>query len=298
MACFHPLQAWQGPKNGNGKRPLVWKKPGISSAGLSVPCGQCIGCRLEKSRQWALRCVHEASLHTRNCFLTLTYDDCHYPSGGSLSLHDIQCFFKRLRKAHGKLRFFQVGEYGDKYERPHFHVLLFGFDFEDKVPWKKTKYGTLYRSASLEALWPYGFSTVGDLTPMSAAYVARYAIKKLTGDAAVAYGDKKPEFITMSRRPGIGAGWYDRWKSDVFPRDSVLDRGKLLKVPGFYSAKMEKERPDLYARIKAARVRKAGLIEKRERYLGTPVDSFRRADKEKVLQSLLNSKKRSYENAN
>ena len=161
-------------------------KAGVEGT-LELPCGQCIGCRLERSRQWAMRCLHEASLYDRNAFITLTYDDSHLPPGGSLSYPDFQRFMKRLRRRIGsKVRFYAGGEYGEQGTiRPHFHACLFGYDFPDKVFFKRSASGDkLYTSKLLESLWPYGISSVGDVTFQSAAYIARYCVAKRTGDAA------------------------------------------------------------------------------------------------------------------
>lgn len=81
MLCYSPLVAWRGERLPSGKRSVVFKKSdavqSLSAFEIKLPCGQCIGCRLERSRQWAMRCVHEASLYEKNCFITLTYDDSH-----------------------------------------------------------------------------------------------------------------------------------------------------------------------------------------------------------------------------
>lgn len=203
---------------------------------VEIPCGQCIGCRLERSRQWAIRCVHEASLYDDNCFLTLTYDDEHLPSDNSLNLKHFQDFLKRLRKRFGSgIRYFHCGEYGDLNNRPHYHAIIFNFDFADKVIFKDSGEYKVYVSDSLSKLWPYGYSTIGDVTFESAAYVARYCLKKVTGkDAAEHYDGRKPEYTTMSRRPGIGRLWYDRFKDDVYPSDFVVMRGKKMRPPKFY----------------------------------------------------------------
>jgi len=297
MGCHNPIDAWPGATSPNGKRPLVFKRPGNLSKGLQISCGQCLGCRLEKGRQWALRCVHEASLHKENSFLTLTYDDSHYPSGGSLNLRDIQLFLKRLRKSIGPIRFFQVGEYGDKLQRPHHHALIFGYDFPDKVLYKKTPYGNLSVSPLLSRLWPHGFSTVGDFTPQSAAYVTRYALKKITGQkASEHYQGRKPEYVTMSRRPGIGRGWYDKWQKDVFPRDYAVQNGRKLKVPDYYTNLLAKSAPAMYDSIKQGRRLMGERFRKREAYLKTPIDSFRLKERGEVLAIRLNEQKRSYEN--
>ena len=226
---------------------------------VEFACGQCIGCRLERSRQWAIRCVHEASLYEDNCFITLTYDNEHLPFDRSLCLDHFQKFMKRLRFKFKPrvIRFFHCGEYGENLGRPHYHACLFNFDFEDKKLFRE-KYGVrLYVSEILQELWPFGFSTVGNVTFESAAYVARYVTKKITGDFAEAhYEGLKPEYVTMSRRPGIGTDWFKKFKSDVFPSDEVILRGKKLRAPKFYDRLFEVEDQSGFACIKAQRIAK------------------------------------------
>ena len=164
---------------------------------LQIPCGQCAECRLKRSREWAVRCMHEASLHRDNCFLTLTYEDSNLDSP-SLNYTHFQLFMKRLRSRfpNDKIGFFCCGEYGQtnpvtgeidggKY-RPHFHCILFGFNFPDRVPVRMLDRSDLFKSAILESLWRFGGCKIGAVTFESAAYVARYAMKKVTGDLAKA----------------------------------------------------------------------------------------------------------------
>jgi len=180
MACYHPVQAYLGE---DGVVTFAERRTHGSVSCLRLPCGKCVGCRLERSRQWAVRCMHEAQLHDRNCFITLTYDEAHVPAGFSLRYRDFQLFMKKLRKFAGHpVRFFMCGEYGGEHSRPHFHACLFGFDFPDKVQFKRVGGGAvIYRSSVLERLWLQGFSTIGAVTFESAAYVARYVMKKLDG---------------------------------------------------------------------------------------------------------------------
>ena len=130
MPCFSPLDGYRSRTvNASGKRSIVFDiHEGFHDRPVSVPCGQCVGCRLEKSRQWAMRCVHEASLYDENCFITLTYDDEFLPVGGSLDKGAFPRFMKRLRKKFEprRIRFYHAGEYGDRFGRPHYHALLFG----------------------------------------------------------------------------------------------------------------------------------------------------------------------------
>lgn len=212
-------------------------------------------------------------MHERNCFITLTYADEHLPSNGELRVSDWQKFAKRVRKSHGRFRFFHCGEYGDENLRPHYHACMFGVDFAgDAVPFKKG----LWLSQRLSDLWGHGFTTVGSLTYESAAYVARYCLKKATGDLAeVKYArvdtetgevfTVRPEYVTMSRRPGIGSTWFDKFKSDVFPSDEVVHNGRRHRPPRFYDTRIpEFELAPLKAkRLEAALMRSEDLTPER-----------------------------------
>ena len=254
MSCVNPLKAFQC-----FDKSIVFdevRKHDIVRS-LSLPCGQCIGCRLERSRQWAMRCMHEASLHENNCFITLTYDNTHLPSDGSLHYKDFQLFIKRLRKklGHNRVRYYMAGEYGENFGRPHFHACIFGYDFHDKKLWKRTPSGSLlYRSKDLEILWPFGYSSIGDVNFESAAYVARYIMKKVTGKMAKDHYEeidfesgeivkRVPEFNKMSLKPGIGAKWLEKFKSDVYPHDYVVVRGKKMKPPKAYDKWYKNDNP-------------------------------------------------------
>lgn len=275
MPCYHPLRGWRSKQlNESGKRSIVFKRDQaaefLQATEVHLPCGSCIGCRLERSRQWAVRCVHEASLYDNNCFITLTYNDEHLPDDGSLHVEHFQAFMKRLREyaarladkhklPRPKIRFYHCGEYGDENARPHYHACIFNYDFMDKTPWQNSGSGsTIYTSDTLSEVWGMGFATIGDLTFESAAYVARYVMKKRTGpDADLHYQGLKPEYTTMSRRPGIGKGWYDSWANDVFPADEVIINGKSVSVPRFYDNQLELDNPELLSKIKLKR--KEGL---------------------------------------
>lgn len=260
MACFHPMIALRklkldGSENEQkikflGKKYLDnWRellspalKARIASGeyeALELPCGNCVGCRLERSRQWAIRCVHEASLHESNCFVTLTYDPDKEGFSPSLNKRDIVLFLKKLRKAvyPEKIRFFQCGEYGDQNWHPHHHLLLFGYDFPDKIKCCTSSGCVYYRSPELEKLWTHGFSSIGDLTFESAAYVARYVMKKLNGELAAKYEERGiiPPYLTMSRRSGIGADFFKKYQDDFYPKDFItFNDGQRIKPPKYY----------------------------------------------------------------
>lgn len=295
MPCYRPLLGYRArtPNAATGKYGIVFNvRYGDQNLPVNLPCGQCIGCRLERSRQWAMRCVHEASQHERNCFITLTYNDTHLPANASLRVEDFQNFMKRLRFHYGSgIRFFHAGEYGENFSRPHYHACLFNHDFEDKILWRNERDVKLYTSEKLSELWEHkGFCTVGDVTFDSAAYVARYIVKKITGDrAADHYGDRKPEYTTMSRRPGIGKAWFQRFTTDVFPCDNVVLRGQMMKPPKYYDRLFELTNPESFAMVKASRKQQGKILEAKE----LPV---RLAVKEEV--QLLRSQllKRGYDN--
>lgn len=239
MACYRPLPAWQLEC---GK--VVFSERGAVRRSLVLPCGQCVGCRLERSRQWAVRCMHEAKCHEANSFVTLTYDKEH--NCRSLDYRHFQLFMKKARRKLGPFRFYMCGEYGDLHWRPHYHALLFGASFADAVIHRNMASGfKLYRSATLESLWPHGYSSIGDVTFESAAYVARYVVKKITGSAAAEHYkrfdkdtgeifDLEPEFTHMSLKPGIGAEWIAKYRKEVYPRDYVVVRGVKCKPPRYY----------------------------------------------------------------
>lgn len=272
MPCFYPIQAYRAKKinRETGKRQLVFnKKDGFLDMEVQIPCGQCIGCRLERSRQWAIRCMHESSLYENNCFITLTYHDQFLPPGNSLNKKHFQDFMKRLRKSVAplKIRYFHCGEYGDESNRPHYHACLFNIDFADKILYSTKNGVRLYVSKRLQALWPFGFCTIGDVTFESAAYVARYVLKKVTGEKAVDHylsvdtdtGEIhtiEPEYVTMSRRPGLATGYFEKYGKEIYPDDFIVIRGKKMKPPKFYDKLAEQETKKMLM-VKQKRIKKA-----------------------------------------
>ena len=270
MPCYHPLKGYRAAEAapGNARKIVFNRQVAFTDLPISVPCGQCIGCRLERSRQWAIRCSHEASLYEENSFVTLTYDDSHLPPTGSLDITHYQKFMKRLRKKYEPkiIRFYHCGEYGENFGRPHYHACLFNHDFKDRVHYKTINKQKYYLSEELTQLWGKGFCLVGDVTFESAAYVARYIMKKITGEAADAHyeimnketgelGHLQPEYTTMSRRPGIGSDWLKKYRTDVYPDDFVVIKGRRMKPPKYYDKQHEIEYPSDYARLRCERVR-------------------------------------------
>lgn len=272
MPCYHPRQVWRRLQpNKNGKHPLIFNfshEKATPFSEMFVRCGRCIGCRLDKSREWATRCVHEASMHERNSFLTLTYSPEFLPENGSLVKSDLQGFWKRLRRRVEplELRYYQCGEYGDKFKRPHYHAICFGFDFPDKELFQVRNGFRLYRSHLLDSVWPFGFTCVADVTFESCAYVARYVTKKIYGDLAEEhYGERIPEFQTQSTKRGIGRDWIEKFLYDVYPLDKVVIRdGVTCKPPRYYDQVCELLDPDLWDQVYRERLKNAIAFSKSE----------------------------------
>lgn len=283
MACVKPITAYLGAAG-----QVVFTKREGSGRPLSLPCGRCITCRIDRSRAWALRMVHEAQMHQESSFITLTYDSDHIPEDWSVDVEEWKRFAKRLRKRapvccakdpwRGKraesgcgrdgksFRFFHCGEYGDQNLRPHYHALLFGLDFSsDRVVHRRTRHGPLYRSDTLDAAWGRGFALIGDVCFETAAYVSRYVLKKRTGVEADVYercdpetGEVwkvKPEYSSMSRRPGLGQKWFEKFGRDVFPSDEVVHMGRKFRPPRFYDEQLERRESELLEAIKLKRQR-------------------------------------------
>lgn len=257
MPCRSPLAAY---RNTDGT--ISFSRDNTKCLGtvghITFRCGVCRDCRLHKAREWSIRCTHEAQMHINNCWLTLTYktDPC------SIAKRDLQIFFKRLRNTGAKFSYFACGEYGDKLSRPHYHICLFGHDFTDKYPWKKSHGGLLYRSPTLEKCWKWGHALISELTPANAGYTARYSMKKITGDNAAEHYTREfngltvnvtPEFIVMSTRPPIGLSWLEKYYTDVFPHDHVIYNGKQCPVPVYYAKWLKIHHAKMFETVQANR---------------------------------------------
>lgn len=293
MGCDEPLTAYYGKEvnPATGKRPMVFDVRGaFSPTPVKLPCQRCIGCRLEHSRQWAMRCMHEKKMHKESTFLTITYDDAHLPTGGSLVREDPQLFLKRMRTALSpkRFRFYGCGEYGGQTLRPHYHILMFGHDFEDKKYYKTTPQGDkLYTSKFVEKYWDKGFNVLGDVTFKSCAYVARYVTEKISGDDAERHYTRVtregeiipllPEFSMMSRNGGIGKAYFDKFHKEVYAWDSVVVNGREVRPPRFYDMR--------YAALDSLHMEKLKIV-RRRKALANKADntSARRHTKEDVLR--------------
>jgi len=297
MSCYHPLHGfkigltekgkalyqiesgkteWIHPKQGNK---IVVDK--IIKDYIEIPCGQCIGCRLDYSRQWADRCMLEAKEHEHNYMITLTYNDEHLTYKNkinedgeilyktpSLKPDDLSIFMKNLRRYYkyhyniDKIKFYGCGEYGSQTERPHFHIIVYDCPIYDlKCFFKNAVNEWIYLSDTIEKIWAKGQITVTELTWNSAAYVARYVTKKIKGQNATKYYDEKnqePEFVRMSRNPGIGKNYYDNHKEEIYNTDEIIILKKGLptkiKPAKYYDKLYDIENPEHMEEIKKQRL--------------------------------------------
>lgn len=273
MPCYRPIPAYETAGGGVA----FSSKEGYVDRPLSLPCGRCVYCKRKRASEWAARLMHESQMHTESCFVTLTYDDAHLPHDQGLHVEHFQEFILALRRSVSPkaVRYFHCGEYGDENLRPHYHALIFGHSFlDDRVPHSQVSGSPLYVSSALADLWGKGFCSIGEVSVASARYVARYAMKKVhppssshptvlehevsefvqryqrvdeeTGEAWFV----RPEYITMSRRPGIGATWWDAFgRTDVTPLDEVVLEGRKYRPPRYYDEKLpEPERKMLKRR--------------------------------------------------
>lgn len=242
MACFHPLEAY---RTRAGEVRIGKQLP--DSQPLSLPCGGCIGCRLDRAKSWALRCHLELQGHRSAVFTTLTYNEKNVPP--TLRKRDLQLWLKRFRKALGPtrpIRFFASGEYGEKNQRPHYHAILYGIDVS--------------ASGEIEATWRKGYCKTVPVTPAAIAYVAGYTSKKV--GFRLARGERvdpetgevyewEPPFVQMSRRPGIGARakqWPESW------REFGIHNGKRVPVPRYlHEAWREQATPESIAQLEYER---------------------------------------------
>lgn len=318
IPCYHPLKGFQIGVNPSGKpkyKIVSYEVHHIEDDGkghfipvsdsflspyrkraildyVTIPCGQCVGCRLEYSRQWANRCLLELEYHDSAYFVTLTYDDLHVPrsyygdpeSGEalpSLTLckRDFQLFMKRLRKAFpdDNIRFFACGEYGSETFRPHYHAIIFGLHLDDLEVYKKSPDGFVYyNSPSLQRCWsvietklsndgtsykeavPLGYAVVANVSWETCAYTARYVMKKLKGPEAEFYDrfNIEPPWTLMSRKPGIARQWYDE-HPDCYEFDSINvatpSGGKKFRPPKYFDKLFDVDNPVKSAEVKALR---------------------------------------------
>ena len=294
MACSSPLKLWYDSRSRNedNMRLRVLRvtsqdvKPEFAGDDyvkcIDIPCGQCIGCRLDYSRRWADRLMLELQLHDeKKCwFVTLTYDDDHIddfdtclrlsadPQTGeigesfyrSLNVKNLQDFMKRLRYAcyPDKIRFFAAGEYGETSGRPHYHLILFNCDLE-RFGWDQ-KYlshnlcNQEYKSSLLiQEKWPFGFNVCAPVTWKDCAYVSRYILKKQKGEGAEVYKQRNidPPFTVMSRKPGIAREYYDLHPESVCDKTFLGDMNGKVEItpPKYFREILNYQDPEEWLRL-------------------------------------------------
>ena len=302
MPCYTPLKAFEvigkQHQKANGKKTILFEKPRDKvTKDINVPCGQCIGCRLKHSITWASRIMHEIQTtpDEKACFITLTYNDRNLPDDYSLNKEHFKDFLKRFRKAihPQKIRYYMCGEYGDDTWRPHYHAIIFGYDFSEPIEYRKILHpprvqmqsvpteNAYYLSDFLAALWDKGNHVIAEANYDTAAYVARYATKKVNGHKADDHYNRfiwewneytgeiynmqevqlQPEYATMSRGrkepgqtgSGIGSAWYQKYKTDCYPKNYLSRYGNKLPIPKYYDRLLEQENPALLEEMKVAR---------------------------------------------
>lgn len=281
MSCYHPLKAYNigipNPKTGKPKLVILPydKIPDSEETGdwFEIPCGVCEGCRKQQAYDWTQRAVAELVYYNCSCFVTLTYDDRHVPlncnGAGTLVYNHFQKFMKRLRKAHPHLdlRYFACGEYGSHTMRPHFHAVIYGYDFPDRQFLKFSGKGSmLYTSEELSKLWKDGFVTVGDVTPASCGYVAGYIASKIGKFSRLKYEslDLTPPKIFASKRPALGLRWFEENLDKYYQTDVQFIRTDMgsfkIGLPRYFKKKLEILSPELYAHVKDTNCYKSELI--------------------------------------
>lgn len=274
MPCFRLIDAWPAPPGAPNRRPVFSPLKSYSGAkAFSIPCGRCNGCLDDKARDWGIRCAHEAQMMREagrgSSFLLCSIRDEDLPADMSLDPLLIKNFIRRVAYECGETRYILCGEYGDRRKRPHYHVGLFGEDFfHDRKPWKKTDSGfVVYRSELAERLWPYGFVHIGELVEKSAAYIARYTMKaaRPNGASLTRYNEETgetwevhPQFLRMSRMPGIGASWFDKYWMDC-STGYLIHEGRKVPIPAYYLDLLERRNPALAEKLRMERLASALL---------------------------------------
>ncbi len=239
-----------------------------------VPCGKCIGCRSDQTRDWSIRIMHEASLHKHAWFVTLTYNDKEMPPNDSLAPTHLRKFIKTLRRDEAKqkkprrISYYACGEYGEDTKRPHYHAVLFGPHFLDRIPHYLRPNAQVWRSPYLESRWKYGNSEFSAVNHASASYTAGYVRKKLTAkqdpyrnlrvyENTGEIVEVEPEFSRMSLRPAIGKRWVEKYWEETYTHDRVVVEGKEYKPPRYYDKWMSDHHPDVLIDVKLKRDQEA-----------------------------------------
>lgn len=268
MPCRSPLPVY---RDHFGRTTI--KRPAVQYTMYNVPCGGCRDCRLTKAREWAIRCYHEQQFHAETWMLDLTFET----NPLTIAKSDLQGFVKNLRNAredrtykYPNLRYFGVGEYGSKFSRPHYHVIVFGLQPRNPYYWRRSKNGTLlYRDEDIEQRWGKGFVTLSKFDTKGAAYAARYTMKKQTGEKSKDHYvhqvlDPKtgellkeiqiqPEFQLSSRNPAIGRDWIEKYWEETFNNGYVMFKGKKVAIPRYYFTWLAAAHPLVHQKVMAER---------------------------------------------
>lgn len=291
MACTYPILAYEviGETTKRGKSVIVFKRPDDKPHRLiELPCGQCLMCRIEKAKQWQKRIIAESKMHENNYFVTLTYDDESLQTNDCLKIQidmdtgeileqkietkpilvkkDVTDFKKRLlehfrEKGHTGIRFYYCGEYGSTTDRPHYHIIFFNLPLDDLQFYKLNKQGQpMFNSKLLTEKWGMGHVVIGSLTYESAGYVARYVLKKQ--QSGTIYDGRPKEFTEMSRRPGIGHSYYEKYKDSIYNYDAMLipkefENSFWSKPPKYFDDMYSEEENERMYDIKLQRRKKA-----------------------------------------
>lgn len=268
MSCLKPIKVYDRLDGSfdfsDHPRSVVVDSEGKPSVSY-LPCGKCLGCRLDYARDWAVRCKHELLFHDQACFVTLTFDDDHLPKKG-VEKSDLQDFFKRLRSrlAYNNhdppaLSYLACGEYGSRTFRPHYHAIIFGWCPSD-CKYFFTDSGSksnVYKSDELQSLWKFGFVTVGlDVSYECCNYVARYVVKKQTQEeiSDVFFEKNNKPFLLSSRRPALGRRYLERYSEEVLRSGEVIVPGRFRsKVPRYYEKYAEEKNPEKWLKVKKRR---------------------------------------------
>lgn len=260
MPCYHPIRGWRSREVNpeTGRLRVVFSPDGFTRPedSILIPCGKCVGCKMERSRQWSVRIMHDVADYDYGYFLTLTYAD-----DRETTLHPphLTNFWKRLRNrvSNHKVRYFACGEYGEQFLRPHYHACLWGtWQIPDLIKYKQTEAGHwLLTSEMLEKIWLHGQVFIGQITPESAAYVAGYVEKKGMLDMRE-YG-LEPEFVRMSRTPPIGRAHVEKYLEDIYKDDTVVVSGMPRKPPRYYDKYLEEVDSKQLKEVKEKRLEKA-----------------------------------------
>lgn len=295
MVCYSPWVGFYDKTNSKvhylgkcaGRDPIkeaseIWKRNArVEKYGpenmLLLPCGRCLGCRLEYSKEWANRCSLEAKTTHDNWFITLTYDEEYiqetfkpvidketgeYMQMANLVPEHITKFLKNLRRQeeyhhnNKEVRFYGCGEYGSINMRPHYHLIVFNLPLFDLVEeWRKDGFIT-YSSEYLSGIWKKGFLTINEYSWETAAYTARYMLKKLKGREAIEQYQQcglEREFSRCSRNPGIGYEYYRQHRDEIYRTDSVIIHGQTTKPPKYFDKMYQIEKPEEWRKIQEKR---------------------------------------------